>query len=149
MSDCAPSNNGEKMSNDEDKMITVLLQSGPNTYTMCYLSAQSPKPEQGEMSNEEYDDVLYEWEEEDPSVKTFSHYESNDEGGGTRTNYTYQLIDDKIVCEVNQASRDCDGATSSSTMSHVEVKNLIPNTLPVWETLERSQRDYAAEAAGY
>ena len=99
---------------------------------------------------------------------------ATDEGYSV-TNTEYHYDGKTVTRESHNSARDCDGQTSHTTLTECRVRKLAsraPYTcryfvataktpydedycpalgalLPAWERVSQSQRDYAAEAAGY
>jgi hypothetical protein len=71
------------------------------------------------------------------------------EEGFDVTHMLWQLSDDgrHLTLYITRRARDCDG--SGSYYTDLEADGTKPDGFPRWTTLQTSQRDYSAEAAGY
>lgn len=82
----------------------------------------------------------------------------NEEGWSSRTNQ-WRHDGTRVVHTLNTDQRDCDGRLSTHNVEAAQRYDLaihrrigddgVAVRLPAWENLDSSQRDYAAEAAGY
>ena len=83
------------------------------------------------------------------------HKNEPNEEGYTEEIQTFYRQGDYVISEVEEDSRDCDGRHSSHRIHRCHVSMLQARItpegvlIPKWERIEASQRDYAAEAAGY
>lgn len=79
--------------------------------------------------------------------------------GSEATWTTYSRVGDVITCDSQSSGRDCDGAHSSAWECETTIRDLTAAEpiewnperppMPQWRAVDSSQRDYAAESAGY
>jgi hypothetical protein len=87
--------------------------------------------------------------------QSITHYKCEETEEGYHDDLvTWWREGDTIFCQHDSSGRDCDGRVSSSRLCVSSGDDLDANiqeeaSYPHWTRVNASQRDYAAEAAGY
>jgi hypothetical protein len=74
--------------------------------------------------------------------------EAHDEGW-THTGYTWSLDRGELLMAITTDGTDCDGRLTQHTDLTARLEEISADGWPNWQVKDASQRDYAAEAAGY
>lgn len=78
----------------------------------------------------------------------WGRYERTDEGYNL-TGYSWLLEQGNIHRSIVSDGSDCDGRLTHYHESEARIEDIDRNKRVQWHDFESSQRDYAAEAAGY
>ena len=86
-------------------------------------------------------------------IITLHRRDRTDEGWDTVTE-RYQFDGTAVRCDLIADGTDCDGRLSAhgayaATLAQLRARKVDGIGYPDWSLLDRSQRDYTAEAAGY